>query len=83
VTAADRRSSALFRREHRVLLAGVDDVKAVADRLEWASAADARRDLDDVRRFLVDGCCRTSRPRSSTSTHVWRPSALAGIRRSR
>ncbi len=54
VTAADRRSSALFRSEHRVLLAGVDDVKAVADRLEWASAADARRDLEDVRRFLVD-----------------------------
>jgi len=54
VTAADRRSSALFRSEHRMLLAGVDDVKAVADRLEWASAADARRDLEDVRRFLVD-----------------------------
>ena len=54
VTAADRRSSALFRSEHRTLLAGVDDVKAVADRLEWASAVDARRDLEDIRRFLID-----------------------------
>lgn len=44
----------MFRSEHRTLLAGVDDVKAVADRLEWASAVDARRDLEDVRRFLID-----------------------------
>jgi heavy metal translocating P-type ATPase len=54
VTAVDRRFSALFRSEHRTLLAGVDDVKAVADRLEWTSADDARRDLDDIRRFLTD-----------------------------
>lgn len=54
VTEADRRSSALFRREHRTLLTGVDDVKAVADRLDWSDPGDARRDLERVRRFLID-----------------------------
>lgn len=53
VSGEDRRSSALFRGEHRTLLAGVDEVKAVGDRLEWATAADARHALDDIRGFLT------------------------------
>jgi len=53
VTPADRQASALFRREHRTLLVGVDDVRQVADRLEWSTAADARRDLEAVTAFLT------------------------------
>jgi heavy metal translocating P-type ATPase len=53
-TAADRRVGALFRREHRLLLAGVDEIKAVGDRLEWSSPADARRDLEQISAFLID-----------------------------
>lgn len=54
VSAADRRASALFRGEHRALLAGVERVKGTADRLEWLPDDDARRELDDVRTFLAD-----------------------------
>jgi len=53
VTAADRQISALFRGEHRTLLAGVDDVRQVADRLEWSTPADARGDLEAVTAFLT------------------------------
>jgi hypothetical protein len=54
VSAAGRRASAAFRVEHRALLAEVDDIKSVADRLEWLSADDAARELGAVRGFLVD-----------------------------
>lgn len=54
VTPTDRRVGALFRDEHRALVAGVEQIRSVADRLEWLPREAARAELEDVRRFLVD-----------------------------
>jgi heavy metal translocating P-type ATPase len=54
VTQADRHVSARFRTQHRMLIAGLDRVKEVADRLEWLPGADAVAEVGDVQQFLVE-----------------------------
>ncbi len=54
VAHLDRQTSAAFRAEHRALLAGVDEVKGTADRLEWLTNDDALSELDAVRTFLIE-----------------------------
>ncbi len=51
---ADRRIGARFRSEHRTLLAAVEQVRGIADRLEWLPADDAAVELAAVHRTLAE-----------------------------
>jgi heavy metal translocating P-type ATPase len=51
---ADRHVSARFRTQHRMLLAGLDRLKEVADRLEWVPGEAAVSEVREIRQFLVE-----------------------------